>query len=213
MIELEQLRPLPLESQGLNPASSIFNTMCRLEQGTNYQIHAESGKGKSTLIHIVYGLRKDYDGQVRLDGTDLRNLSIDDWTRLRREVLSVVFQDLRLFLELSAMENILLKAELTGHASSDQVVEMATRLGIRELLDQKAETLSYGQKQRVAIIRALVQPFRYLLLDEPFSHLDPENTRKAITLIQENCQAQNASMLLTSLDDIQAGVIDQVMKL
>ena len=75
------------------------------------------------------------------------------------------------------------------------------RLGIADKKLQKAQTLSYGEQQRVAIIRALVQPFKWLLMDEPFSHLDHENTQKAATLIAEVVAANKAGMLLADLDE------------
>jgi len=71
------------------------------------------------------------------------------------------------------------------------------------VLQQSARTLSYGERQRIAIIRALVQPFQWLLMDEPFSHLDEENTRRAAALIAETCKTQQAGFVLTDLDDDQ----------
>ena len=78
---------------------------------------------------------------------------------------------------------------------------MAQNLGIENLLEKKCGELSYGQRQRVAIIRALSQPFEYLLLDEPFSHLDDENTQKACTLIETALAKNNAGLILVSLGE------------
>lgn len=213
MIQLIDVKPAPLVSQGMNPRSVIFGTQCTMQQGTHYLISAPSGKGKSTLLHILYGLRSDYQGEVQVDDLNLQSASADQKALLRQKTLAIVFQDLRLFPELSALDNIRLKAELTGYKSVADIEEMAEQLGVSSLLNQKAGTLSYGQQQRVAIIRALMQPFRYLLLDEPFSHLDPDNSTRALALIEAVCRQEGASMILTSLAPAQIGVIDQIMEL
>ncbi|MEL4382976.1 ATP-binding cassette domain-containing protein, partial [Shewanella algae] len=88
-----------------------------------------------------------------------------------------------LFPQLTIRENINLKIALCKQPVRANIDAMADRLAITHILDKPAHICSYGEQQRAAIIRALVQPFSYLLLDEPFSHLDQENTRKAIDLI------------------------------
>jgi ABC-type lipoprotein export system ATPase subunit len=213
MIQLTDVKPIPLVSQGMNPRSAVFGTQCTMAQGAHYLITAPSGKGKSTLLHILYGLRSDYEGEVQVDDLNLRTASADQKALLRQKTLAIVFQDLRLFPELSALDNIRLKAELTGYRSAADIEHMAEQLGVASLLHQKAGTLSYGQQQRIAIIRALQQPFRYLLLDEPFSHLDPDNTARALSLVEAVCRQEGASMMLTSLAPSQIGVIDRIMEL
>ena len=78
---------------------------------------------------------------------------------------------------------------------------MAERLGVSHILERKGEICSYGEQQRIAIIRALMQPFELLLMDEPFSHLDNANTSKAAELIAEECDKRNAAFILTDLED------------
>ncbi len=203
MITFSNVRPHPLKEmpQGINPNSGVFATECRFEKGKNYLVTAPSGKGKSTLVHIIYGLRKDYDGSVQVSGKDIQAFSPDDWAERRQRHFSVVFQDLRLFSGLTALENILLKSGLTGETQEEEVRKMAAELGVIDVLENSSETLSYGQRQRVAIIRALCQPFDFLLLDEPFSHLDDENIRRTCRLIQEKCDRQQAGFLLTSFGE------------
>jgi ABC-type lipoprotein export system ATPase subunit len=106
-----------------------------------------------------------------------------------------------LFDSLSAFENILLKNSITGFKTAGEIEKMARILGMKEFLHRKAGILSFGQQQRVAIIRALCQPFRFLLADECFSHIDLENSRIAYELIQKECQAQGAGLILTSLNE------------
>ena len=206
MIKLHKVIPFPLLENGLNPASNVYNTEGVIfEAGKKYLLSAASGKGKSTLIHAIYGLRNDYQGDIFWDIKNVKDYSIDDWAVIRQKKLAIVFQDLRLFLHLTARENIVLKSQLTSDkkaAPSVKTLETyAERLGMADFLDKKCATLSYGQRQRIAIIRALAQPFNYLLLDEPFSHLDKENIGIASDIISEVCQQQRAGLLLVSLGD------------
>lgn len=203
VIQLIDIQPIPLieTTNGINPNSQTFATKCAFEKGQKYLVIAPSGKGKSTLLHIIYGLREDYEGMISFDGKNLKELTPDEWATFRQERLSIVFQDLRLFPNLTALENIMLKSELKDFKSETEIRVMATQLGVDSLLDKAAGTLSYGQRQRIAIIRALCQPFEYLLLDEPFSHLDAENTRIACNLISQELNHQNASLIMVSLGE------------
>lgn len=209
MIELLQVKPFPLVENGISATSDIFNythttssTTGRIfEKGKKYLITAPSGKGKSTLLHLLYGLRQDYEGSIKLDNQDIKTLKADDWANIRQKKLSIVFQDLRLFLNLTAKENILLKSRLTNTPSVSEIEAMCEQLGIASVLNQTCETLSYGQRQRVAIIRALCQPFDMLLLDELFSNLDTDNIKIATQLINTACDANGAGFILVSLGD------------
>ena len=215
MIELKNVLPIPLKETpgGISPESNTFGTQCFFEKGKNYLVIAPSGQGKSTLLHIIYGLRSDYDGTVHFEDKNIRQFQPNDWAASRQNQLSIVFQDLRLFPKLTALENILLKSELTRTVTETEVRQWATRLGVEENLGQTAATLSYGQRQRIAIIRALSQPFDFLLLDEPFSHLDEENTHRASALIKDVCQARNAGFILVSLGEQYLFEYDEILVL
>jgi ABC-type lipoprotein export system ATPase subunit len=218
MIELKKVIPIPLLENGLNPNSEVFNRESLVfEKRKNSLISANSGKGKSTLIHAIYGLRSDFEGAIFVENKNVKEHSIDDWATIRQKKMAIVFQDLRLFLHLTARENILLKSQLTSDEKRDPSVfdleNWAKRLGIAEYLDKTCATLSYGQRQRVAIVRALAQPFDYLLLDEPFSHLDKENIAIATDIIKEACAAQNAGLILVSLGDVYAFNYDAIFQI
>jgi ABC-type lipoprotein export system ATPase subunit len=206
MIQLKNIKPYPLIEMGLNPQSEVFDTEGgHFHLKKKYLVTAPSGKGKSTLIHFLYGLRHDYKGAIFLKNQNIRQFDAEAWADLRQKTWAIVFQDLRLFLHLTARENILLKHALTSNSeNSPSVSELenwADRLGIGAFLDKKCETLSYGQRQRVAILRGLSQPFEMLLLDEPFSHLDRENTQLAADLIAESCERHGAGLIHVSLSD------------
>ena len=201
MLILKKIKPTPLVKDGLDEASQIWNKTLKFKSPQNYLITAASGSGKSTFIHILYGLRQDYEGQFLVEEKDSKKFSRDDWAEYRQKKVAIVFQDLRLFPRLSVRDNILLKAQLSNTINPTEVEVMANRLGIGNLLDKTCQTLSQGQAQRVAIIRALCQDFDFLLLDEPFSHLDKKNIAIASELIKETCKKQNASIILVSLGE------------
>ena len=108
---------------------------------------------------------------------------------------------MKLFGNLTALENIELKRLLSpGFRTSDSIQEMASLLGIDGILHQPAAICSYGEQQRIAIIRALMQPFNWLIMDEPFSHLDDANIQKAASLIASECKARGAGLIITDLE-------------
>ena len=196
-IRFENCVPNPLATQV--EKSDIWLTQCELKENHSYQIVAPSGTGKSSLVHILYGMRSDYQGAVYFDNKNANSYKNNDWTAIRRNRISIVFQGLQLFSELTALENIELKNKLTKYKSRSEILELLELFGLGEKRDQAAATLSFGQQQRVAVIRALCQPFEVLLLDEPFSHLDKENTAIAAGRIQHEAQQQGATIVTTLL--------------
>ncbi len=198
-IELKGLIPYPLaetdhsDSEIWEAESLIFNP------GERIFLYAASGKGKTSLLSIIYGIRKDYNGKVLIDGKGLKTFSLKEISKLRKQKLSYIFQGLELFDELTAYENIQIKNRQTSFKTKTKINEMAETLEISGFLNKKAEILSFGQKQRVAIIRALCQPFNFLLADEIFSHLDEDLKTKSSDLIEKEIKEQGAALLFTSL--------------
>ncbi len=180
--------------------SEIWDTELIFDSGGCYHIRARSGQGKSSLIHTLYGIQKNYEGKLFFKGKNAGVYTQDEWCDVRARQLSIVFQDLRLFDDMTALQNLLVKNELTAFTSVDNVLLWADRLGIGHALQRKIHTLSYGERQRVAIIRALLQPFECLLLDEPFSHLDQENIRVASELIFEEVSKKMATLIVCDLE-------------
>jgi putative ABC transport system ATP-binding protein len=145
-------------------------------------------------------MRKDYSGTISYAGKDVNRLSLEQLSRYRKDHISIVFQDMKLFSDQAVEENLELKRQLNPYHPPEKIKAMAERLGILQRLDYTCGTCSYGEQQRVAIIRALLQPFEILLLDEPFSHLDNENSEKAMKLILEEAKARNATVLFADLE-------------
>ena len=201
-ITLQGVVPVPLKDKLTNRASDIWNTTVSFASQKWVKIVAPSGTGKTTLMNIIYKLRHDYTGTVQIENTNLQTIKGDELAQLRQQKISVIFQDMRLFDNLTARENIELNRVLQEPYYDTAVIDqMAERLGISNILHQPAAICSYGEQQRIAIIRALVQPFSWLLMDEPFSHLDNANTQKAVALISEECTKRKAGFILTDLDE------------
>ena len=201
-IQLQQVVPIPLKEKFSQRPSEVWNTNIVFHKGDWIKIVAPSGTGKTTLMNILYKVRHDYEGSVHWENLELKNISGDELAKLRQQKVSVIFQDLRLFENLTARENIEINRVLQKpYYESDKIDEMAALLGITHILHQRAGVCSYGEQQRIAIIRALVQPFEWLIMDEPFSHLDIANTQKAATLIAAECKKRNAGFVLTDLDE------------
>ncbi len=171
-------------------------TFCR---GGHYLIEAESGAGKTSLCSYVYGYRRDYLGDIDFDGRAYRRRSNTQWGEIRAKSLAFLPQELRLFPELTVMDNIRIKNQLTGFKSDKEITQMLERLGIGSKADDMAARLSVGQQQKAAIVRALCQPYDFLILDEPVSHLDARNNAAVAQLILDEAGAQGAAILATSV--------------
>lgn len=192
------LRPRVFVSERI-PASEVWSTDLTLRRGCFYLIEAASGGGKSSLAAFLYGLRDDYEGTIAFDRRDIRTFGVGEWQCLRREHLAWLPQDLGLFPDLTAIDNIMLKNSLAEGVSQATVDDWMRRLGIEGRRDWPVGRLSIGQQQRVALIRSLCQPFDFIILDEPVSHLDEHNNREAAAIVAEEARRREAGVVITSV--------------
>ena len=193
--------------------SDVWLQDITLERGKRYLISAESGTGKSSMCSYIFGYRQDYSGTIAFDGKDIRSLTVAQWCDIRQRQIAYLPQDMRLFGELTAMENVELKNRLTGFKSIDEIKRLFEAMGIADKVDSLASKLSIGQQQRVAIIRTLCQPCDFILLDEPVSHLDDENNRTVARLISEEAQRQGAGIIATSVGNHLQMDVDKIFNL
>ena len=193
--------------------SDVWHQDITLKRGKHYLISAESGTGKSSLCSYIYGYRQDYSGVIAFDGQDIRSLSIQQWCDIRQRHIAYLPQDMRLFGELTAMENVELKNSLTGFKSRDDIRRLFEAMGIADKMDSLASKLSIGQQQRVAIIRTLCQPCDFIMLDEPVSHLDDENNRIVADLITNEAARQGAGIIATSVGNHLQMEVDTIFNL
>lgn len=201
LISIQNFIPSPL-SETFSGSSELWkNPNITILEGEIVSIVSASGKGKSSLLNSIYGLRKDYEGSILIDKHNISSFSPIEWSNLRTDKLSIVFQSLNLFPELSAFDNVLIKNKLSQFKSEQDIRQLFTEFGIEAQINQAAAKLSFGQQQRVAIIRALCQPFEAILLDEPFSHLDMDNAKTAWNCIKKESEKQGASILIAGLQN------------
>lgn len=197
-IELQQTLPEVFAGRD-SIISDVWHRQVAFQRGKTYLVEAVSGTGKSSLCSFIYGYRKDYQGIICFDGENVKNFSVSRWVEIRKRSLSMLFQELRLFPELTAWENVQLKNSLTGHCKRKQIEDWFSRLDISDKWDQQIGKMSFGQQQRVAFVRALCQPFDFIFLDEPVSHLDDGNGKIMAEILHEEAEKQGAGIIVTSI--------------
>ena len=211
-IELQQTLPEVFAGRD-GIVSDVWHRQVVFQKGKMYLIEAASGTGKSSLCSFIYGYRTDYQGIITFDGVNVRKLTVKQWTDIRKRSLSMLFQELRLFPELTAWENVQLKNGLTGFCRKQQVKDWFEQLGIADKWDVKVGKMSYGQQQRVAFVRGLCQPADFFFLDEPVSHLDAANNRAIALLIEEEARKTGAGIIATSVGNNLDIAAEEVLKL
>ena len=211
-IELRNTLPAVFAGREKNE-SEVWLQNLTFEKGKHYLISAESGTGKSSMCSYIYGYRQDYSGVIAFDGNDIRTLTVEQWCDIRQRHIAYLPQDMRLFGELTAMENVELKNRLTGFKKLEEIHRLFEIMGIADKENSLASKLSIGQQQRVAIIRTLCQPCDFILLDEPVSHLDDENNRIVADLITKEAARQGAGVIATSVGNHLKMETDHIFRL
>ncbi|MFC2299898.1 MAG: ATP-binding cassette domain-containing protein [Segatella oulorum] len=212
-ITFQSVVPQVFESQKEALHSEVWNRELTFEKGKLYLIEAASGRGKSTFCSYVLGYRHDYSGQVLFNDVPTSTFKVRDWVEARRLHISHLFQELRLFPELTAFENIVIKNKLTNFKSQEQIATWFEQLGIADKMHERIGRMSFGQQQRVALIRALVQPFDFMLVDEPISHLDDKNAAVMAEMMMKEAREQGAGVLVTSIGKHMDLPYERVVKL
>ncbi len=201
-LQIKNLLPTYFDESRKNN-SEVWGKELIFNAGELVKIVAPSGSGKTSLIHFLYGIRQLFSGNILYDNKDLKNFSIENIAAFRKDNLSIVFQDMRLFSHQTVWENLEIKRQLNPFHSPEKIQELCERLGIGDKLSSICSNCSYGEQQRVSIIRSLMQPFDFLLLDEPFSHLDNANSEKAMELILEEAKKRKACVLFADLERVE----------
>ena len=214
MNNIQLVNTLPNVFQNrMDIGSDIWQKDITFEKGKTYLLEANSGTGKSSLCSYIYGYRRDYQGQILFDGEDISQYTIAQWTSVRKKHISLLWQEPRLFPELTALENVQIKNKLTGMQKRKQILEWFDILGITDKQDVKIGQMSLGQQQRVALIRSLCQPFDFLFVDEPISHLDDTNSEIMGRVMMAEAKKQGAGIVATSIGKHIELPYDQVFNL
>lgn len=174
-----------------------------------------SGSGKSTLLHLLGLLDTPDEGSIELEGKSTQTLNDDELTFLRRDKLGFIFQTFELIPTLSAKENIMLPAEVSGkrQEAEKRCQDIASLLGISERLNHKPSELSGGQRQRVAIARALINDPALILADEPTGNLDSSTGEEVLELLRKGVIEQGWTVVMVTHDSKAAGYADRIITL
>ena len=199
--------------KGAGSVQALRGITVNIEAGSMTAIVGPSGSGKSTLLNLLGALDQPSSGQVIVAGHDLGKLDDDARTKLRREKIGFVFQFFNLLPTLTARENVLLPAKLSGKADKALLAradELLTRVGLKERMNHRPDQLSGGEMQRVAISRALIMDPPVLLADEPTGNLDSKTGREVMTLLRGAVDARRTVILVTH-DPRMALIADRVL--
>lgn len=185
-------------------------------EGEFVAVTGRSGSGKSTLLKCIGSMLRPDEGRVILDGKDLYALSQKEICRLRNEVLGFVFQSFALEEKYTAFENIEIPLILAGKLNKKQrkgrITEVAQSLGIDKILDKVSKNLSGGEKQRVAVARAIVNNPRIVFADEPCGNLDRNSGRAIMGIFKDLKQAGYTVVMVTHHQE-DAACADRVLRL
>ena len=164
-------------------------------------ILGQSGKGKTTLLHLLALLLRPESGEIFLSGDNVTNFSSSQITNVRAKNIGIIFQKAHFAGSLSVMDNILLSNYFAGQKEDkEKAIFLAEQLGFAEHLSKKTTQLSQGEQQRVSIARALMNNPNVILADEPTSSLDDTNCQKVIELLKKQSALIGASLVVVTHD-------------
>ncbi len=172
-----------------------------IERGSQALVLGNSGKGKTTFLHLLGGLMKIQSGSIHINGKDMAKLSKKEMDQFRGDHIGIVFQSPHFIRSISMLENLRVAASLSKTKVEDAFINsLMEKLQVTTLASKLPEQLSQGEKQRFSIARALINKPLLILADEPTSALDDENCDKVFELLSEAAKAQNASLLIVTHD-------------
>ena len=194
---------------------ALQNIELSIDEGRYVLFRGPSGSGKTTLFTLLAGIAHSTRGCVRFRGEDMSRLSDVALCRLRRDRIGFIFQDFQLFPGLTVLENAsipLLPLNLTRSVRFQKAAALLERLGLEDRLDHSPEEMSGGERQRLAIARALVNDPELILADEPTSNIDTDSAGRVAALFKE-LNAQGKTVLVTGHRDDLLRDADEVYQL
>ena len=195
--------------------TDVWDQVLTFKRGESCLIEAASGRGKSSFCSFLYGLRKDFVGSIDYFNHKGETLHVTDamLCEMRCRSIAMMFQEHRIFPELTAVENVMLKNQLTNYFTEQEIRERLSALGLEDRLDRPCQRLSIGQQQRVAFVRLLAQPADFILLDEPVSHLDIVNAELMGRMLRQRQMEEGAAVIVTSIGHRLPYDYDRILKL
>lgn len=182
----------------------LENINLEIKEKEKWVIFGKSGAGKSTLLGLIGAMDAPTSGKVIVDNLDLAKLNSNQLAKFRKEKIGFVFQDFNLFDNLRARDNIILPIMLEKNKKQkiDKIMDLAEKINIKNRLNHLPGELSLGERQRVAILRAMINSPKIILADEPTAHLDNENSAKIIEIFKDLNQQGVTIVLVTDHEEI-----------
>ncbi|MCS7113054.1 MAG: ABC transporter ATP-binding protein [Candidatus Bathyarchaeota archaeon] len=196
--------------------TALRNVDLKIWRGEYVAILGPSGSGKSTLLNIIGGLDRPTSGKIYVDGVDLGSLKEGRLARFRAEKVGFVFQFFNLIPTFTALENVMVPAEIVGLKAKDarrRAEKILLKVGLEGRFNHFPHQLSGGEQQRVAIARALVNNPPLLLCDEPTGNLDTKTGAEIIELLSEINTEYKATLIIVTHDQRIAKAADRIVNL
>lgn len=194
-------------------AHAVASVSLQVDRGSFIGLIGPSGSGKSSLMYLLSGLKRPNRGSVTFDGQDYASLSAPSLIHLRRQQFGFVFQQHFLVNYLSAFENVLVGALKRNHETAAYAQELLRRVGLGEKLPQRPYQLSIGERQRVAVARALVHKPAVVFADEPTASLDQATGREVVELLADYRHSGGGSVVVVTHDPAMLTGADRVLQM
>ena len=196
-----------------NKVKALDNVSFSINKGEFVLIVGSSGSGKSTLLNMIGLLDRPTNGKVFIDETDTTNLTDDKISSFRNKKLGFIFQFSNLLTDLTVLENVLLPREIAGTSDSAEknAIELLTAVGLADQINKRANKISGGQAQRVAIARGLINNPSIVLADEPTGNLDSVTSEKIIQLMKLMAKKLNQTFIVVTHDRQHFGDVDRII--
>ncbi len=216
VVELKQINKI-YGVQTKNPTQVVFDLSLSIEESSFTSIIGQSGSGKSTLLNIIGTLDKATSGEVLINGKRTQDMSKDELSNLRNEMIGFIFQFHYLLPEFTALENVLMPYRISKKPINEEIVNRANELldivGLKDRKNNLAINLSGGQQQRVAIARALINQPKIILADEPTGNLDSDTTEQVYDLLREINQKYKTTFIIITHDRHIAEKADRIVEI
>jgi len=192
----------------------LKNVSIQIQSGEFVAIQGKSGSGKTTLLSLMAGLDKPSEGRILFDGADITDWSEDRLAPFRNQMMGFVFQSFYLVPSLTALENIMFPAELNRDRQARSKAEkLLQQVELEDRADNLPHQLSGGEKQRIAICRAVINRPRLIFADEPTGNLDTENSQIVLNILIQMQQEHGAALILVTHSQFIAGLSNRVIVL
>jgi len=195
-----------------NRVKALDNVTFSIKQGEFVLIVGSSGSGKSTLLNMIGLLDHPTNGKISIDGIDTTTLNDDKISSFRNKKLGFIFQFSNLLTDLSVLENVLLPLQIAGNNTAEkEAIDLLKSVGLEDQIYKRANKISGGQAQRVAIARGLINKPSIVLADEPTGNLDSVTSATIVQLMKSMAKKLNQTFIIVTHDREHFGNVDRVI--